>query len=52
MPLFWATLTWLPVGLYLLAGAAFGRGRPVERARNALWLGGGLVTLVVAFLIF
>lgn len=52
VPLFWATITCLPVGLYLIAGAAFGRGRPLARARRALWLGGALTVLVVAFLIF
>ncbi len=52
VPLFWATITCLPVGLYLLAGAVFGRGRPVARARTALLLGGGLIFLVLAFLIF
>jgi hypothetical protein len=52
VPLFWATITCLPVGLFLLAGAIIGRGRPVARARHALWLGGALIALVVAFLIF
>ena len=48
---FWATITFLPVGLYLLAGAIAGRGRHVARARTALFLGGGLLFLVVGFLI-
>jgi ABC-type dipeptide/oligopeptide/nickel transport system permease subunit len=52
VPPFWATITCLPVGLYLLAGAIAGRGRHVARARTALFLGGGLLFLVVAFLIF
>jgi hypothetical protein len=51
-PAFWATLTCLPVGLYLLAGAIAGHGRHVARARSALFVGGGLLALVVAFLIF
>jgi hypothetical protein len=51
MPAFWATITCLPVGLYLLAGAIAGRGRHVARARTALFLGGGLLFLVVGFLI-
>ncbi|MFZ1215991.1 MAG: hypothetical protein WAO13_21770 [Pseudolabrys sp.] len=51
MPAFWATITCLPVGLYLLAGAITGRGRHVARARTALFLGGGLLFLVVGFLI-
>ena len=50
--LFWATLTCLPVGLFLLGGAVAGRGRHVGRARVALWLSGALLFLVVAFLIF
>jgi hypothetical protein len=49
---FYATPTCLPVGFYLLAGAIAGRGRQVARARIALFLGGGLLFLVVAFLIF
>jgi hypothetical protein len=52
MPVFYATITCLPVGLYLLAGAIAGRGRYVARARTALFLGGGLLFLVVVFLIF
>jgi hypothetical protein len=52
VPLFWATITCLPVGLYLVARAIIGRGRPLARARTALWLGGALTVLVVAFLIF
>ena len=51
LPAFWATITCLPVGLYLLAGAITGRGRHVARARTALFLGGGLLFLVVGFLI-
>lgn len=51
VPAFWATMTCLPVGLYLLAGAIAGRGRHVNRARTALFLGGGLLLVVVGFLI-
>src|SRR5262245_18794629 len=51
MPAFWATITCLPVGLYLLVGALAGRGRHVARARTALVLGSGLLFLVVGFLI-
>jgi hypothetical protein len=51
LPAFWATITCLPVGLYLLAGAIVGRGRHVARARTALVLGGGLLFLVAGFLI-
>jgi len=52
VPAFWATITCLPVGAYLLAGAVAGRGRHVARARTALLLGSGLLLLVAAFLIF
>ena len=52
VPAAYATITCLPVGLYLLAGAIAGRGRHVARARTALFIGGGLLFLVVAFLIF
>jgi hypothetical protein len=41
-----------PVGLYLLAGAIAGRCRHVARARTALFIGSGLLFIVVAFLIF
>ena len=52
IPVFYATLTCLPVGLYLLVGAIAGRGRHVARPRTALYLGGGLPVLVMAFLVF
>ena len=52
MALFWATLTCLPVGLFLIGGAVAGRGRHAARARIALLLGGALLFLVIAFLIF
>jgi hypothetical protein len=52
VPAFWATLTCLPVGLYLLVGAIAAHRRHVARARPALFIGCGLVALVVAFLIF
>ena len=52
VPAFWTTLTCLPVGLYLIAGAVVARGRPLGRARRALWLACVLLFLVVAFLIF
>jgi hypothetical protein len=52
VPAFWATITCLPVGVFLLAGAIAGRGRHVTRARTALFLGSGLLFVVVAFLIF
>jgi hypothetical protein len=52
VPAFWATLTCLPIGLFLVAGAIVARGRPLGRARRALWLSCILLFLVVAFLIF
>jgi hypothetical protein len=52
VPLFWATVTCVPIGVCLLLGAVAGRGAQVARARTALLLGGGLVFIVVAFLIF
>jgi hypothetical protein len=52
VPAFWATLTCLPVGLYLIAGAIVARGRPLARARRALLLACVLLFLVIAFVIF
>jgi hypothetical protein len=52
IPLFYATLTTLPVGIYLLIGAVAGQGKPVRRARKALYIGIGLLVLVVGFWIF
>jgi hypothetical protein len=52
VPLFWASLTCLPVAILLLAGAIAGRGRAIARARTALLFGGGLLVIVMAFLIF
>jgi hypothetical protein len=51
VPVFYATITCLPVGLYLLVAAIAGRGRHIVHARTALFLGGGLLFLVAAFLI-
>ena len=48
---FYTTLTCLPVGLFLLAGAIAGRGRKVTRARIAFFLAAAMTLLVVAFLI-
>lgn len=48
---FWATLTCLPVGVFLLIGAAIGHGRHAARATTALFFGGVLLLLVVAFII-
>jgi hypothetical protein len=52
VPLFWATLTVLPCGLFLLAGGIIGRGKAIGRARTALFIGCGLSFIVVAFWIF
>jgi hypothetical protein len=52
VPAFWASVTCLPVGLYLFAGAVVGRGRPVARARRALLLALILLLLVIAFVVF
>jgi hypothetical protein len=52
VPAFWATIICLPVAVYLVAGA-FARGaRYIARARSALFIGGGTLFIVVAFLIF
>jgi len=48
---FYTTLTCLPVGLFLLAGAIVGRGRKVSRARIAFFLAAAMILLVLAFLI-
>jgi hypothetical protein len=52
VPAFYATIICLPAGLFLLIGAIAGRGQHVVRARSALFVGGGTLFIVVAFLIF
>ena len=52
VPGFYGTLVCLPCGLVLLIGAIAGRGRAVSRARAALYVAGGVVFVVVAFMIF
>jgi hypothetical protein len=49
---FYASIICLPAGLFLLTGAIAGHGRHVVRARSALFVGGGTLFIVVAFLIF
>jgi hypothetical protein len=49
IPAFYASFTMLPVGLYLLAGAAIGRGKWAARARKAFFIGIALLVLVIAF---
>jgi hypothetical protein len=52
VPAFYASIVCLPAGLFLLIGAIAGHGRHVVRARSALFVGGGRLFIVVAFLIF
>jgi len=49
---FYATMICRPTSLFLLIGAIAGSGRHVARARSALFVGGGTLFIVVAFLIF
>jgi len=52
VPAFYASIVCLPAGLFLVIGAIAGHGRHVVRARSALFVGGGTLFIVVAFLIF
>lgn len=52
VPAFYGSIFCLPPALFLLTGALAGRGRAVSRARTALFVGGGVVFIVIAFLIF
>jgi hypothetical protein len=52
VPAFYGTLICLPTGLFLLTGGIAPHGQRVVRARHALWVGGGALVIVVAFLIF
>jgi hypothetical protein len=49
---FYATIVCLPTGLFLLLGGIVARGQHVVRARSALFVGGGTLFIVLAFLIF
>ena len=49
---FWATLVCLPVAFYLMRGAITGHGQRVVLARKTLFIGCGMIFIVVAFLIF
>jgi len=51
VPLFWASFTVLPCGVFLLAGGIAGHGKAVARARTALFIGCGFLLIVLAFLI-
>ena len=50
-PVFFTTITCLPVGIYLLVGAIAGHGRYVRRARIAFFIAAGITLLVVTFLV-
>jgi len=52
VPAFYGTLICLPTGLLLLTGGIAPRGQRVVRARYALFVGGGTLFIVAAFLIF
>lgn len=52
VPVFFATITCLPVGIYLLVGAIAGHGRYVGRARIAFFIAAGITLLVLTFLVF
>ncbi len=49
IPAVYASITMLPVGLYLLAGGIAGRGKWAARARKALFIGIALLFVVAAF---
>lgn len=51
VPVFYTTITCLPIGLYLLIGAIVGHGRYVRRARIVFIIAAGTITVVAAFLI-
>jgi hypothetical protein len=51
VPVFFTTITCLPVGIYLLVGAIAGHGRYVRRARIAFFIAAGITLLVVTFLV-
>ena len=52
VPAFYGTLVCLPTGLFLLIGSIVPQGQHVVRARSALFVGGGTLFIVLAFLIF
>jgi len=51
IPASYTTITLLPVGIFLLIGAIVGRGKPLARARKALYISIALLFIVMAFLI-
>jgi hypothetical protein len=52
VPVFYATILFLPLSVMMLAGGLVGHGKKVWRARNALIIGLVLLALIVAFEIF
>ena len=48
---FYATIFFFPVGLFLLVGAIAGRGRYVRRAWVAFFIAAAITLIVVAFLV-
>ena len=46
VPVFWATLTCLPVGAATLAGAIVGSGRSAARAQVAFFMGIAIIVIV------
>ncbi len=52
IPLFWATITTLPLGIVALIGGISGSEARVRRARKSLMIAGGLLGLVVVLDIF
>jgi hypothetical protein len=46
LPVFWATLTCLPLGFVLIAGGIIGRGKAAARARTGLFVSAGLLALI------
>jgi hypothetical protein len=52
LPVFWASITLLPLGLSALAGSVFGSGMGLRRARLHLLIAGGFLSLVALLEIF
>ncbi len=52
VPAFWATITFLPLGLVTLAGGISGRGKSAARARKTLVIGAALLVLLLLLEIF
>jgi hypothetical protein len=52
MPVLWASVTLLPLGLSALAGSVFGSGMGLRRARLHLLIAGGCLSLVALLEIF